>query len=115
MKIHPAVQEELDMLRERFPGVAELTLDEYAAYWGIARRYASQHFSRANGGAQKIGHKRIGRRIIIPVADFAYWLASKKIVDGAPLVLPAPDELKADMKNRRGFGSSGKTGYRALG
>jgi len=104
MAIHPAIEEELSMLRERFPGKAELTLDDYAEYFGINRHYAAQHFFRTNRGPQKIAHKRIGRkRIIIPLADFAYWLAQKKVVDGRPLILPTPEQLRQDMKRRRGF------------
>jgi YesN/AraC family two-component response regulator len=38
------IQEELDMLHVRFPGIQELTLDDYADYFGIDRHYASQHF-----------------------------------------------------------------------
>ncbi|MDR2532133.1 MAG: hypothetical protein LBC82_04745 [Oscillospiraceae bacterium] len=79
---HPAIQEELEMLKERFPGKLELTLDEYADYFGIGRHYACQHFSRINSGKNKINHKRIGKLIIIPLIDFAYWLAQQKVVDG---------------------------------
>jgi len=77
--LHPAIEEELNMLKERFPGKLELTLDDYADYFSIDRHYASQHFSRINKGRYKIAHKRIGRKIIIPLLDFAYWLAQNKI------------------------------------
>lgn len=115
--MHPAIREELDMLRERYPDKTELTLDDYADYFHIARGYASQHFSRLNKRERiKIAHKRIGRKIIIiPMIDFAYWLASKKVVDGMPLVMPSSDDLKQDMKNRRGFSSAPKYNYRRLG
>ena len=101
--MHPAIQEELDMLRERFPGKAELTLDEYAAYFGIGRMNAAKHFNLQNAGRNKIGHKRIGKRIIIPLLDFAYWLAQHKIVDGRQLILPSAEDVQQSMKRRRGF------------
>jgi hypothetical protein len=55
LKIHPAVQVELNMLREMFPGKCELNFDDYAVYFGISRRYAPQHLARLNGGAAKAG------------------------------------------------------------
>lgn len=113
--IHPAIQEELDMLRERFPDKAELTLDEYAEYFEIGRHYACQHFSRINAGANKISHKRIGKKIIIPVLDFAYWLAQQKVVDGHALILPTEEDIKQSMKRRRGFSSTPKYDYRSVG
>ena len=113
--IHPAIQEELDMLRERFPGKNELTLDEYADYNGIGRRNAARHFRRANEGRHKIGHKQIGKMIIIPMCDFAYWLALQKIVDGSPLILPGDGDPKEVMKRRRGFSAAPQYEYRRLG
>ena len=113
--IHPAIQEELDMLRERFPGKQELLLDDYADYFGIDRHYASQHFYRINTGRLKINHKRIGKLIIIPILDFAYWLAQQKVVNGKRLILPTAEETKAAMNNRRGFSSTPKWDYRNLG
>jgi hypothetical protein len=114
MAIHPAIQEELDMLRERFPGKYELTLSDYADYFGISRHYASQHFNRMNRGREKIGHKRFGREIIIPTLDFAYWLARHKVIDGSLIMLPSQEELKESMKKRRGFSSQKKYDYRQL-
>ncbi len=113
--IHPAIQEELDMLKERFPTKLELTLDDYAEYFGIDRHYASQHFSRINAGKIKLAHKRIGKLIIIPTLDFAYWLAQHKIMNGRALILPSPEEVQASMKSRRGFSSAPKYDYRKLG
>ena len=115
--MHPAIQEELDMLKERFPGKVELTLDEYAEYNNISRRNAPRHFRTANNGKNKIGHKRIGKKIIIPILDFAYWLAQQKIVDGHALVLPCDGDLKQEMKRRRGFGQTNtpQYDYRRLG
>jgi hypothetical protein len=113
--LHPAIHEELDMLRARFPGKQELTLDDYADYFGIDRHYACQHFQRVNAGRLKINHKRIGRLIIIPMLDMAYWLAQHKVVNGKKLVLPSSDEVKQSMKTRRGFNSAPKYDYRALG
>ena len=108
--LHQAIQEELDMLKERFPGKVELTLDEYAEYFGISRKYAPQHFSIINTGKNKINHKRIGRRrIIIPLLDFAYWLAQQKVVNGSPLLLQ-PEDI--DMKSRRGFSKAKSVDYR---
>jgi len=115
MAIHPAIIEEMEMLRERFPGKAELTLDEYAEYFNINRTYASKHFSRKNEGRHKIAHKRIGKIIIIPLIDFAHWLAQKKVVDGRALVLPSDEDLKLDMKRRRGFNKESEYKYRRLG
>ena len=115
MTIHPAISEELEMLRERFPGKSELTLDEYAQYFGIGRAYASKHFLRKNKGRQKIAHKRVGKKIIIPLIDFAYWLAQKKVADGHALILPSEDDLRMDMKRRRGFSATKKREYRRLG
>ena len=112
--MHGAIKEELDMLKERFPGKLELTLVEYADYFGISRGFASQHFSRANRGKHKIGHKRIGKRIIIPLIDFAYWLAQQKVVDGKPLILPSEEQVRLDMKRRRGFCQETNDGYRRL-
>lgn len=113
--IHPAIQEELDMLRERFPGKQELTLDDYASYFCIDRHYASQHFYRINAGKLKIDHKRIGKLIIIPMLDFAYWLAKCKVVNGKQLILPTVEETRAAMTSRRGFSSVPKWDYRTLG
>lgn len=101
--IHPAIAEELEMLRARFPGKEELTLDDYADYFGVSRHYASQHFNRQNKDPNKINHKRIGRRVIIPLLDFAYWLAQKKVVDGLPLILPTAEENREWAKRQRGF------------
>ena len=88
--VHPAVADELNLLKERFQGKGELTLDDYADYFGISRHYASQHFMRANRGNIKIAHKRIGKNDFrIALIDFAYWLASKKIdANGVPIILP---------------------------
>ncbi len=101
------------LLKERFPGKVEITLDEYAVYFEISRRYAAQHFYRANQGPHKINHKRIGKKIIIPMIDFAYWLAQNKVVDGKAIILPM--DIGADMKSRRGFSSAPKYDYRRLG
>ncbi len=114
MNLHPAIEEELEMLREKFPGKTELTLDDYAAYFEINRQYASKHFLRKNNGPLKIAHKRIGKKIIIPLVDFAYWLAQHKVVDGHALVLPSEEELQNDMKRRRGFSPTKKYDYRRL-
>ena len=115
-KIHPAILEELEMLKERYPGKQEMTLDDYADYFSISRHYASQHFSRTNMGKNKIAHKRIGKLILIPLIDFAYWLAChKRGLDGQPLLLPSQEELKQSMKSRRGFSSAPKYNYRKLG
>jgi len=115
-KIHPAIQEELDMLRERFPGKQELNLNDYAAYFEIDRHYASQHFSRINSGKRKIAHKRIGKTILIPFVDFAYWLASHKLdVNGKPIVITTQEEIKVAMKSRGGFSSTSVHNYRRLG
>jgi len=116
--IHPAIQEELDMLRERFPGKNELTLDEYADYNGIGRRNAPRHFRQANEGRYKINHKRLSRNsIIIPMLDYAYYLAQHKVVDGQALVLPGDGDIKEVMKRRRGFNSAPQQQYqyRSLG
>jgi len=113
--IHPAIQEELDMLRERFPGMTELTLDEYAEYHRIGRRNAARHFRSANRGVRKINHKQIGKTIIIPLIDFAYWLAQQKVVDGQSIVLPCDGDIKEVMKRRRGFNSAPQHEYRRLG
>ena len=80
----------------------------------IDRHYACQHFSRINNGIHKIAHKRIGRKIIIPMLDFAYWLTQKKVVDGYALILPSEEDLKKDMKRRRGFSSAPKYNYRSI-
>jgi len=111
--IHPAILEELEQLRERFPGKSELSLDEYAAYFGIGRKNAARHFNQANEGRYKIGHKQIGRKIIIPMIDFAFWLAQQKVVDGMPIVLLG--DVKEAMKRRRGFSSTPQYEYRRLG
>jgi len=113
--MHPAIAEELEMLRERFPGKVELTMDEYAEHNGIRRRNAPRHFNNANSGQNKIGHKRLGRKIIIPLLDYAYWLAQQKIVDGRALVLPGDGDVKEAMKRRRGFSSAPQHDYRRLG
>ena len=115
MAIHPAISEELEMLRERFPGKNEMTLNEYADYFGIDRKNACHHFARINNGKIKIDHKRIGKRIIIPFIDFAYWLARQKVVNGHLLILPSPEETKESMKRRRGFQFEPKYDYRSLG
>jgi len=115
MSVHPAINEELAMLHERFPGKLELTLDDYAEYFGIGRRNAPRHFNHANSGKHKIGHKRFGKKIIIPMLDFAYWLAQQKIVDGHALILPGDVDLKQEMKRRRGFCSLPQYDYRRLG
>ena len=103
------------MLKERFPGKQELTLDDYAEYFQISRVYASKHLLRNNHGRFKIAHKRMGRRIIIPIIDFAYWLAQCKISDGRPIVMPTAEELRLDMKQRHGFNPKPKYNYRRLG
>jgi hypothetical protein len=113
--MHPAIEEELTMLRERFPGKTELNLNEYAEYFGISRRYAPHHFSRINSRRNKICHKKIGKRIIIPVLDFAYWLAQQKVVDGHQIMLPSEQDIKDSVKRRRGFSSRPKYDYRKLG
>ncbi|MCL1986634.1 MAG: helix-turn-helix domain-containing protein [Firmicutes bacterium] len=98
-----AINEELAILKEIFPNKHELTLDEYAQYFGINRKYASKHFSRKNNGKNKISHKRIGRKIFISLKDFAYWLASQKVVDGNLIFIPSIKDIKQEMKGRRGF------------
>lgn len=112
--IHPAIQEELDMLRGRFPGKFELTLDEYAELFRISRHYASQHFYRINCGRHKIAHKRIGRTIIIPMLDMAYWLAQRRNDGVKKLILPSVEETRAAMASRRGFSSTPNWDYRKL-
>ena len=110
--LHAAVEEELSMLKTRFPGKVEMTLDDYAEYFGVTRKYAPQHFSNINCGRCKINHKRIGRKIIIPMLDFAYWLAEQKVVNGKPLTLHV--DVKADMKRRRGFSQQAEGNYRTM-
>jgi len=114
-KLHPAIEEEIQQLRERYPGKAELTLEEYADYFNIGRRNAARHFKNANEGRHKIGHKRLGKKIIIPMIDFAYWLAQHKVVDGQALILPGDSDIKEAMKRRRGFNSAPDYEYRRLG
>jgi len=115
--LHPAIQEELDMLKERFPGKLELSLNEYAEYFDIKRDNADRHFRNVNRKSKnKIASKRIGQKYIIPILDFAYWLAQQKIVDGQALILPGYGDLKQEMKRRRGFGSApARHDYRRLG
>jgi DNA polymerase III epsilon subunit-like protein len=114
--MHPAIKEELDMLRERFPGKSEATLDDWAAYFGIDRRNAPRHFNRETQDGKTIGHKKIGKRgsPVIPMLDFAYWLAQRKVVDGMPLVLNGGGNIKTEMKRRRGF-CAPQHEYRQLG
>jgi len=115
-KIHPAIAEELSMLREQFPGMTELTLDEYAIHNRIGRRNAARHFKQANEGRYKINHKRFGKKgIRIPMLDYAYYLAQHKVVDGQALVLPGDGDIKEAMKRRRGFNSVPQYEYRRLG
>ena len=116
--MHPAIKEELDMLREQFPGMTELTLDEYAVHNRINRRNAARHFNHANEGRYKINHKRFSRKDIrIPMIDYAYYLAQHKVVDGQALVLPGDGDIKEIMKRRRGFNSTPQpqNDYRRLG
>ena len=111
--MHAAISEELEMLRQRFPGKSELSLDDYAEYFGLRRQYAPQHFCNINRGSHKINHKRIGRKITIPLLDFAHWLARHKVVDGKPLQLSGG--IKAEMKRRRGFAQAQSSDYRGIG
>jgi hypothetical protein len=86
---------ELNMLRERYPGKSEITYDEYADYFDIGRHHASAHFNKRKS---EIAHKQIGRKVTIPLIDFAYYLAKQKFVSGKRVVL-TPN----DMKRKRGF------------
>ena len=86
---------ELNMLKARYPGKMELTYDEYADYFGISRHHASQHFKARR---KEIPHKQIGKKVIIPMVDFAFWLAQQKVVNGKPILL-----TQADKKRQRGF------------
>ena len=114
-QMHDAIREELEMLHERFPGKSELTFDEYAEYFDISRHYASQHFSRMNAGRNKIAHKRFGKKIVIPMIDFAYWLAQHKVMNGSKVILPSEESVRESMKRRRGFSHTPKYDYRQLG
>ena len=95
MSMNDNIAIELNMLRERYPGKSELTYVEYADYFGIGRHHASWHFKQRS---HQIGHKQIGRRVFIPLIDFAYYLAQQKFINGKRII------LKPDDKNRkRGF------------
>ena len=114
-RIHPAIREELEMLQQRFPGKQELTMDDYAEYWCISRHYVTQHLSRLNKRHPKLDYKRVGRRFIFPMLEFAYFLAQCKVVNGAPIMLSTSEDLKDSMKRRRGFSSKPSYNYRSLG
>jgi len=114
--VHPAILEEISVLRALFPGKEEMTLNEYAAYFGIGRANAARHFKDMNKGPRKIGHKRIGRKVIIPIVDFAFWLAHKKVLESGEILIMPYDNINDAMKRRRGFSSKyNYDNYRRLG
>jgi len=94
MSMHQAIADELKILQQLYPDKNELTLDEFADYLDISRHYATQYINR-----EKITHKRISRNNIrVPLPEFAFYLAQKRMVNGRPLKL-TPE----DMKKRRGY------------
>jgi hypothetical protein len=98
-RLYSAAAEELQTLKERYPDRAELTLDDYADYWGISRRFASQHLQRLNQSKIKLTYRRIGRRITFPLLDFAVFLAQHRIENGAAIEIPHNGQ--ADTQNKR--------------
>jgi hypothetical protein len=100
-RLHKAVAEELQMLKERYPDRAELTLDDYADYWGISRRFAAQHLQRLNQKKIKLTYRRIGRRFTFPLIAFAEFLAKNRVEDGKPLEIPTFERSDVPKKNHR--------------
>jgi len=100
---HPAVQKEIDDLRERYPGKKVLGYDEFADRLGIERVNAALEFRRIIEKGPDIVHKRIGRDLEIRIEDFAYWLALHIIVDGKPIVIPPPTSKDGSIRRKRGY------------
>ena len=100
--MHPLVKKELDDLKERFPGKTEMTLDEWAVYFGIRRTYASQHFKLVTAGDIKVAYKRVGKRYVIKFKDFAFWLAQHYENDAMLRTLPKP-RPDDSLKRTRGY------------
>jgi len=94
MSMHHAIADVLKALQLRYPDQNELTLDEFADYMGVSRKYVTQLINIG-----KIPHLRYSRtnwRILI--TDLALWLAQKRIDNGIPIRL-----TREDMKRNRGY------------
>jgi hypothetical protein len=89
------------MLKERYPNKAELSLEDYADFWGISRRFAAQHLQRINKGRVKLTYRRIGRRITFPLVAFAEFLAKNRVEDGKPIDITPFERPNVPKKHHR--------------
>ena len=88
------IRDELENLQLQFGMRAQLTLDDYAALYGINRKHASEHLRRRN-----IPYTKEGKSLYISMLDLAAYKAKCKT--GVPLL--ARPVTAEDMKSRRGF------------
>jgi hypothetical protein len=95
-KLHPDVEVELAALRLHFGDKYHISLDEYAAFYGIPRKGVSEHLHR-----RKIPFYKDGRRIFISIVDLATYIATCKR-KGKPMFTEFVD-ISDEMKSRRGY------------
>ena len=93
----PAVKLELENLQLQFGSKAMLTLDDYAALYGIDRRFASTHLKK-----RQIPYTKEGRELYVSVLDLATYKAQRKLGADFP-VAHKGSVTNEDMKRRRGF------------
>ena len=98
------VKRELENLQLQFPGRSQINLDEYAALYQIKRIHAAQHVKR-----MQIPYSQEGRWLYISLTDLAEYKASKK--RNRLGTLPAPLDIQAEMKGRRGFSQIARRRY----
>jgi len=93
---NPYVKSELDNLEYQFGRKAYLDLDDYCKVFKTCREKASRHIKERG-----IPNIKVGQDVVIPILDFALFLARKRAEREGRLVLIA--ETKEDFKKRSGF------------
>ena len=72
-------------------------MDDYAALYGIGRRYASRHLRRRGIPATKEG-----KELYVSALDLATYKAKRRAEADGQVVVP-PMDYAEEMKARRGF------------
>ena len=101
--MHKIVKEEYERITRQFPNKEYLSLDDYAALFGIPRRNASRHLRNTGMPIHKLGTVKGSAKnaaLYVAAVVVAEYLARCKGGVKEPLFKPITLD---DMKDRRGF------------
>jgi len=73
-----AVERELMLIKNKFPGKSQMSIKEWGEFWGISKSYAHKHFKKAMGGVRPLPIIKLIGRPYYNIYDFAEWLVDNR-------------------------------------